>query len=499
MNTFTETAFNPTDATKAEKKVLGALLLDPERIVKQAPEVGIKSKHFGSPIHAKAWGFLYGRASKGETIDLKELPALCPKELEEFNGTTPGLNLLQGWLFETPTAHHFKEHAGKVIEAQNRRDLNEQIRKATEVINSGESIQYATEIMASASTLVQSTQGLGKSLTDKLDDMIASTTEHLEEMEKLSKETVFILPDIAISGQITLINASPNAGKTLLTSWLLSRRDQQARESHKVYYINADDTYDGGRFKAEFLKQHGVETLLPDQFKFSVAGFKGLIEDAIAANSCDGVVFILDTLKKFVDMMDKKAARSWNDLLRRFVQCGGTIIALAHVNKNKDGDGSSVAEGVGDFMNDFDAAYVIEVAGESESGERTVVFKNTKSRGPNTKKATFTYSNAEKETWLERFESVSLLNHDQATRNIAKAKAEKRHAEDKPVIDYICQRLEGQALSRTDICQSDLSNGFSRSRRDNVLSRYSTDNGGENKVYWEASKNTTGGWTYSLV
>lgn len=225
------------------------------------------------------------------------------------------------------------------------------------------------------------------SLTRELETMIASTPEHLAEMKRQATESIFVLPEIAISGQITIINASPNAGKTLLTCWLLSQRDQQARETLKTYFINADDTFDGGRFKGEFMRGYEIETLIPEQRGFSTDKFKMILEKSISTKSARGVVFILDTLKKFVDMMDKTAARSTNDLLRKFVQAGGTIIALAHVNKNKDGNGSSVAEGVGDFQNDFDAAYTIEVAGDSESGTRTVIFKTPNREDPTEKRS----------------------------------------------------------------------------------------------------------------
>lgn len=487
-------------ATEAEKKVLGALLHDPDKIAKEAEEIGLHSNHFGVDLHKKGWDLLFGRASGGETIEPSELGIRCSKELKELDGEITGLALVGGWQAETPSTHHFKEHAGIVIEAANRRRTEVELARAMAKTKSGESLEEVAEILTNAATVANAPLVASNwSLADEIDGMIASTSEHLEEMEKLSSESVFVLPKIAISGQITIINAGPNAGKTLLTCWLLSQRDQQAKESHKVYYINADDTFDGGRFKAEFMKQHGVESLIPDQRGFSLDKFKIMLERAITTKTAGGVVFILDTLKKFVDMMDKKAARSMNDLLRRFVQSGGTIIALAHVNKNKDGDGSSVAEGVGDFLNDFDAAYVIEVAGESESGTRTIVFKNTKSRGPNAKKATFTYSNAEEVKWLSRFQSVVSIDGDEAARNIARLKAEQHHSQDKLVIDYICQRLQSGALSRKEICQTDLTNGVSRQQREKVLERYSGDNGGENKVYWKASKGKTGGWVYSLA
>jgi len=335
-------------------------------------------------------------------------------------------------------------------------------------------------------------------LTEVLEGMIASTPEHLAEMRKLSREAVFILPKLAMSGQITIINASYNAGKTLLCCWLLSQRDQRATTSQQVFYINADDTFDGGIEKCEIMGDYGIKFLIPGQRGFSVEMFTLLLKKAIDSQSAGEVVFVLDTLKKFVDMMDKKAARSLNDLMRRFIQAGGTIIALAHTNKNKAADGASVAEGVGDFLNDFDCGYIIEVVSEKDAPTKTVVFQNTKSRGPNSKKATFTYDNGEDSPWRVRFESVASLDGDEAKRTISKIEAEQRHAEDIEVIQYICGRLDAGPLSRKELCQEDLTNGISRNQREKVLERYSTDNGRENRVYWEARKGKTGGFIYHL-
>ncbi len=333
-------------------------------------------------------------------------------------------------------------------------------------------------------------------LAEFLEGMVASTPDHLAEMRKLSQEAVFILPRLAMSGQLTIINASYNAGKTLLCCWLLSQRDQQATTSQRVFYINADDTFDGGIEKGEIMRDYGIQFLIPGQRGFSVEMFKQLLERAIDSRSAGEVVFVLDTLKKFVDMMDKKAARSLNDLLRRFIQAGGTVIALAHTNKNRASDGSSIAEGVGDFMNDFDCGYVIEVVSSPDATTKTVVFRNDKSRGPNLKKATFTYDNGEAKTWKDRFDSVTSLDGEEAKRTISKIEADRRHYDDIEVIRYICKRLSAGPLSRKEISQEDLTNEFSRSRREKVLERYSTDNGGENRVYWEARKGKTGGFIY---
>ncbi len=332
-----------------------------------------------------------------------------------------------------------------------------------------------------------------------LASLIASTPDNIEEMKKTCEEAVFVLPEIAMTGNLTIINASYNAGKTLLSLWLLSKRNQAALESKAILYLNADDTYQGAIDKMEFMKSHNVDFLIPGQQGFEMETFPLLIEKEIRENRAGQLVLVLDTMKKFVDPMDKKRARSMMGLLRNFVQAGGTVIALAHTNKHKGTDGSSVAEGVGDFLNDCDAAYLVEVVSSPEDATKTVVFKCTKSRGPNTKKATFTYDNGDKVSWRDRFQSVVSLDGDDAQKELAKIETDRRHAEDLEVIEYVKARLSEGPLSRREITQEDLGNGVSRSRREKVLDRYSDTNGREFPIHWKAFNGTTGGGRYQLT
>lgn len=335
--------------------------------------------------------------------------------------------------------------------------------------------------------------------TDGLASLIASTPDNIEEMKKTCEEAVFVLPEIAMTGNLTIINASYNAGKTLLTLWLLRKREQAALGGKSILYLNADDTYQGAIDKMEFMKAHEVEFLIPGQQGFEMATFPLLMEKEIREERAGQLVLVLDTMKKFVDPMDKKGARSMMDLFRRFVQKGGTVIALAHTNKHKDSDGASVAEGVGDFMNDCDAAYLIEVVSSPDDPTKTVVFKCTKSRGPNTKKATFTYDNGDKVSWRERFHSVVSLDGEDADKELAKIEADRKRAEDQEVIEYILERLKEGPLSRKEIKEEGLGNGISKARREKVLDRYSDANGGEIPIYWEAFNGPTGGWRYKLT
>ena len=271
MTNFTETAYNATDATKAEVKAIGALLLDPERIVKQAGEVGIKSKHFGSPIHAKAWGFLFGRASKGETISLAELPALCPKELKELDGTISGLALLQGWQMDTPTAHHFPEHAGLVIEAANRRRIHEDLARAMETNVSGDSLGEVAEILTNAATVASST-GLEEGGRAPL---VSFHVDHSSTIGMTWEQIEALRPPIVIDGfvrqgEVLLLGAESKSRK----SWLA--QDAGIAVATGTPWLQTDDDEKQSGFKTEVANVHVFDLELSlSEVKYRFAKARG--------------------------------------------------------------------------------------------------------------------------------------------------------------------------------------------------------------------------------
>jgi len=328
-----------------------------------------------------------------------------------------------------------------------------------------------------------------------LNALDASTDENLAAMKLRAQDAVFILPEIAMVGDCTILNAGPNTGKTLLTLWLLSQRDIEATKHLNIYYINADDSFNGGIDKMEIVRSAQVKTLIPNQNGFDPANLAKIIKAAIKVDACGKMVIILDTLKKFVSTMDKNDARIFNIMVRTFTQAGGTLIALAHTNKNKDSDGKSIAEGVGDFQSDFDCAYTIDKAPViTEGAMRTIVFENTKLRGPNSMKVTYEYDAGECRSWSHRYDSVTRIGQDEAERATKAAAEIEQRAKDQPIIDYIVSQLDDGPKSHSGLTQNNLGdpNTGSRAIRQKVLERYSD-------VLWGKSRGQTGGMNYHKI
>ena len=352
-----------------------------------------------------------------------------------------------------------------------------------------------TEIEEANATIEQVAMSAEDEFLAALNKLAASTPENIEAMKKRAQDAVFVLPEIALLGDCTILNAGPNTGKTLLTLWLLTKRDKQATKHLNIYYINADDSFNGGIEKMEILESEGITTFIPNQNGFESENLAKIIKAAIKSDACGRMVIILDTLKKFVSTMDKNDARVFNIMVRTFTQAGGTLIALAHTNKNKDGEGKSIAEGVGDFQSDFDCAYTIDKAPViTEGSDRTIIFENTKLRGPNSMKLTYSYDAGEKKSWEHRFRSIKRIGQDEAER-AAKAAAEiEQRTKDQPIIDYIVEQLVDGPKSHTALTYNNLgTNGSgSKAQRDAVLARYVD-------VLWGSSRGQTGGMNYHKI
>ncbi len=98
-------------------------------------------------------------------------------------------------------------------------------------------------------------------------------------------------------------------------------------------------------------------------------------EADIEAKTVDGKIIVIDTYKKFTNTMDKESQSRFNDVVRRFVTLGGSVIILTHVNKNRDQDGNLVRGGTSDLKDDCDAGAIIDHT-ENPDGMALVSFNS---------------------------------------------------------------------------------------------------------------------------
>jgi hypothetical protein len=273
-------------------------------------------------------------------------------------------------------------------------------------------------------------------------------------MRQQMLKDVFVLGRLALLGQVTHFYAAPGSGKTLITMWLLSGAiESGAVDPANVFYINADDNHKGLTQKTELAEELGFEMLAPGYEGFSAKDFEGYIRAMISDDSANGVILILDTVKKFTSLMSKNEGAAFGATLREFSLKGGTVIGLAHVNKHPGLDGKPVYQGTTDLRDDADCTYIVDIDSTDEQ-HRVVTFTNDKNRGDVAAEVSYRYLFKPDIPWREKYLSVVTLGEDEADRVKAQRATDDRLASNYEAIDAIVSVLSGGPRNQTSLVEA---------------------------------------------
>lgn len=319
---------------------------------------------------------------------------------------------------------------------------------------------------------------MGKILDEKPFSLAQfSMVADIKKLETKLQTDVFVLGRIALMGQATVIFAQPNAGKTLITLKLLIEAIKSGRvDAQSVFYINADDNYRGLITKAKLAARYGFHMLAPDHHGFDPAKFQAYVDQIVTQDKARGSIVVLDTLKKFADTMDKRKSSEFNKTIRRFVLGGGTLIALAHVNKHKGADGKVIHAGTSDTLDDFDAAYVVEVV-KRDATEVVVCFENRKNRGDNAQQASYSYAGkATVSSYFDLFDSIEALDDETVKHNRALVEATKRVQKNEQIIGALLDAmLEGHKTQSEIVSVAATSSGLGKIKLRQALIEHTGD------------------------
>jgi hypothetical protein len=288
---------------------------------------------------------------------------------------------------------------------------------------------------------------------------------------KMAKEQ-FVIGEIALKGQVTAIYAQYNTGKTLIAQALLiAAIDACLIEAKDVYYVNADDNYQGLVTKMGLADEYGFNMLAPGHEGFEVGNLtEALIEMTSNGTAKDAIVFV-DTLKKFADLMNKSKSTEFGQIARQLVSKGGTIILLAHVNKQRAENGKAVHAGTSDIIDDADCAYILDTIKDAD-GIKTVQFENIKSRGCVASKATYQYSVKEGISYNELIASVTSVDSIDAE-EVSNAD---ESCSEEACIDAIKTAIALGINTKMKLAQSVANNrGLSKRKVVNIIEKYTGD------------------------
>lgn len=239
-------------------------------------------------------------------------------------------------------------------------------------------------------------------------DFLNDAFTKVEELEKISIESRPIIGNFILKGQVSFIYAPVNSGKTLILMNLLKNTTEDA------FYFNADDGIAGGLEKVKISEKIGFKMILCgtkdeneprnllNSIKYTLSTNKGYFQNK---------VLIFDTVKKFVNPLDKSRSAEFLRLMRAITLDGGSVVLLGHTNKGYTPDVELVFEGTGDWINDVDCAYTL-YPNEADNTRKQLLFKNEKSRGNVPREFTYIQNNAEELSYEEKIDSIILANKE---------------------------------------------------------------------------------------
>lgn len=292
------------------------------------------------------------------------------------------------------------------------------------------------------------------------------------ELEKNAVEEVHVMGEIVLKGQATAIYAAPNTGKTVLAFRLLTEAIHSGRiNPAKLYYLNMDDTGSGLREKVRLAEEYGFHVLAEGHADFQISAFLGMVNEMIKNDQCKDVIIVLDTLKKFTNLMDKGISSGFAKVIRRFVLKGGTLIALAHTNKNPGRNGKPIHSGTSDIVDDFDCAYTLAMISIDQS-TKVVEFENFKRRGNVAATAAYSYSVERGISYSEILLSVQAVD-SQRLEPIKQAEAIKSDGE---VIAAVAACINDGINTKMKLAEAVADRtGISRKSALNIIERYTGD------------------------
>lgn len=300
-----------------------------------------------------------------------------------------------------------------------------------------------------------------------------------------------LLGNVATIGQSTIWYAAPNAGKTLLALSLLTAAiTRKAVLGRNCYYINADDNAHGIAEKLRLLDEYEVHTLVPGERGFNISDLLELLEIMANDDQCRGVVVILDTVKKAVDLMDKGKTTRLGVAIRRFTQKGGTFLGLAHTRKNPGTTGKAVYGGTTDLVEDCDAVFMLSAPVlDASKGLKVVQFEPLKLRGAGANEA-YGYA-SEATSYQDLIASVVLVDHG----DVRELQELADRDDDEPIVAGIIACIEQGICSKMQLTAA-VAERVRVSRRAAlaVLERYEGSAGN-----WEYSVKARGAKVYSLL
>ncbi len=307
-----------------------------------------------------------------------------------------------------------------------------------------------------------------------------TTTDNL--MEHISNAE-FCWHSLLVKGHITNIVAEANAGKTTI---MIQAAKDMASSGYEVIYVNVDASASDLKYYHKHSVKNNYKLISPDLSNKSTQEIMNMLSlKAKSEERFEGIVLILDTLKKFVDLMSKGGSREFFRVMRSLTAKGMTVVCLGHCNKHKV-DGKLKYEGTGEVRNDVDE--LIYLYPEKQQDGSITVSTEIDKRRSDAKDMTFLIDKNRNVTAKTEF--IDNKQKDLLQREFAK---------DLPIISFIKECLASGSKSVTDLKAISLNKNPSYSRKciEKIALKYSKDF--NDQPIWESHPALKNGIKYQLI
>lgn len=183
-----------------------------------------------------------------------------------------------------------------------------------------------------------------------------------KEYVKMVGNELWFFKYLIIKNQIVVFIAKSGGGKTTISFNFLA---PYLINTHglTVYYFDCDSPASDHARMLKLTEETGpkFQWINPLTHGKGPAEIVAILKEFVASGErLDDAIFFFDTLKKFIDMLDKKSVKPFFVLMRQLAALGATIVLLGHANKHRDNGGCLIFEGVGDVLSDADALILFE-------------------------------------------------------------------------------------------------------------------------------------------
>ena len=300
-------------------------------------------------------------------------------------------------------------------------------------------------------------------------------------------------------GHLTTIYAAPGTGKTLIMIYILLESIRRGLiDPDRLYYLNADDNSLGLATKTALLEEAGAHMMAPGERGFQTRDLEKLLAEAAEGGFARGMCVVLDTLKKFTDLMDKKRSAQFAQSCRLFVSAGGMIISIAHTTKNDNADGTPRYQGTTDMLEDGDASYVAQLFNpKSGAANKVVKFTKLKNRATCPEAVAYTYAVERGLSYEGMVASVQPIDPDELDDYVPHKEVT---VEEGPVINALMKLIESgayegkMALARAAAEEC----GVSQRAAIGILERY-TGADAKDHCFWTMRRGQRGVQKYELL